>query len=342
MSRLLHALCATAALAVALPTVAGAESVEDFYKGRTITIAIGTEAGGAYDLYSRFFGQFASKHIPGHPTFIYQYMPGSGGVKVANYLYNAAPKDGTVIGMMEQGTPLARVLRKDPGMKFDLGKFNWIGTMAQSYYIIAVWHTSPATTIQEAQKKQVLLAASGKGSTTYIYPALVNYIAGTKFKVILGYKGAPDMDLSYERGETNGRGGTMTAWNIRQRAKIDSGQIKFLVQIAPKRNPLWPDVPMLSDFAKTDEARKIVEFMAAPSLVGTSLAAPPDVPADRVAALRKAFDETLKDPQLLAEVKKRKVYVTGEPGTELQEAMVKLAATPQGLVDKVRNAIGIK
>ena len=342
MTRTFHALLAGLLAAAALPAIAAADPVADFYTGKTITIVVGTEAGGAYDLYSRFFGQYASKYIPGHPNIIYQYMPGSGGVKVANYLYNAAPKDGTIIGMMEQGTPLSKVLRRDPGMKFDLGKYNWIGTMAQSYYLIGVWHTSPATTIQEAQKKQVLLAASGKGSTTYIYPALVNYIAGTKFKVVLGYKGAPDMDLSYERGETNGRGGTMTAWNIRQRAKVDSGLIKFIVQIAPKRNILWPNVPMLMDFAKTDEQRRIVEFMAAPCMVGTSLVAPPEVPADRVAALRKAFDETLKDPDMLALVKKRKVYVTGESGTELQAAMVKLAATPKALVDKVRDAIGIK
>jgi tripartite-type tricarboxylate transporter receptor subunit TctC len=342
MSRLLRALGAAAAIVTVIPAIAAAEPVEDFYKGRTVTIVVGSEAGGAYDLYARFFGQYASKYVPGHPNFIYQYMPGSGGVKIANYMYNAAPKDGSVIGMMEQGTPLARVLRKDPGMKFDLGKYNWIGTVAQSFYLIGIWHTAPATTIEGARQKEVLLAASGKGSTTYIYPALINYIAGTKLKVILGYKGAPDMDLSYERGETNGRGGTLSAWQIRQRAKVDAGLIKFMVQIAPKRNPVWPEVPMLSDYAKTGEQRAIVDFMQAPSLVGTSLFTPPGTPPDRVSALRKAFDQTMKDPAMLAEVKKRDVYITGEPGVEIQAAMVKLAATPQALVDKVRSAIGIK
>lgn len=345
MTRYLHSVCVVVALALAVaagPMPAAADAVEDFYKGRTVTIVIASESGGAYDLYARFFGIYASKHLPGHPTMIYQYMHGAGGVKAANYMYNVAPKDGSVLGMLEQGTPLARVLREDPNMKFDVGKFQWIGTMAQSFYLFGIWHTAPATTIEGAREKEVLVAASGRGSTTYIYPMLVNYIAGTKLKPVLGYKGAPDMDLSYERGETHGRGGTLSAWQIRQRAKVDAGQIKFLVQIAPKRNPVWPDVPMLTDFAKTDEQRRMVEFMQAPSTVGTSILAPPGTPAGHVAAWRAAHKKALADPALLAEVKKRNVYVTGETGEELQAAMERLAATPPELVAKVRTTLGVK
>lgn len=167
------ALAALATVA-ALTAPVSADPITDFYKGKTITIIVGVRAGGAYDLYARFFGDFAKKHIPGHPTLIYQYMPGGGGVKAANYLYNAAAKDGSIIGMLEQGTPVGKLLRNDPNMKFDITKFNWIGTPGRSYYLFGVWHKAPATTVEGAKKTEVLMAASGKSSTTYIYPILAN------------------------------------------------------------------------------------------------------------------------------------------------------------------------
>ena len=331
-----------AAMAGAFTSPVMADPVADFYKGKTITIVIGVRAGGAYDLYARFFGDHAKKHIPGHPTIIYQYMPGGGGVKSANYLYNVAPKNGTIIGMLEQGTAVGKLLRDHPNMKFDITKFNWVGTVGRSYYLFGVWHKAPATTVEGAKKVEVLMAASGKASTTYIYPKLANYILGTKYKPVLGYRGAGQMNLSFMRGETHGRGGTWSSWKTKMGSHIKSGELKFALQIAPKKNPEWPNVPLLIDLAKSQDDRDIVNFMTLPTAIGRSLLLPPGVPEDRVYAIRRAFDKTMRDPRVLNKAKKLGVLTTGETGEELQALMVKLAATPPSVTKKVRDAIGIK
>src|SRR5690606_17204848 len=175
MTNLLRLTGAAAVLCGILPGAAAADAVADYYGGRTITVVVGSGAGGAYGLSARLFGDYASKYIPGNPNVIYQYMPGSGGVKVMNYIYNAAAKDGTVLGMPQQGTPLGKLLRDDPNQKFENSRLNWIGTVARSHYLIGVWHTAPATTIEGARKAEVLLGSSGASSTTTMYPLLVNY-----------------------------------------------------------------------------------------------------------------------------------------------------------------------
>jgi tripartite-type tricarboxylate transporter receptor subunit TctC len=345
MSNVLRTLGAAAGAAAGLFSLlpaAAADAVADFYRGRTITLIITSEPGGAYDLHSRFFGNHAGKHIPGNPTITYQYMPGGGGIRAANYLYGAAPKDGTVIGMMEQGLAVDKLLRDDPGMKFDMTRFNWIGTVARDYWLLGLWHTAPATTIAGARDKEVLVAATGKGSITYMYPLVINAVAGTRFKPITGYKGAPEMDLSYERGETHGRGGTWSAWKTRQSHNIEAGKLRFAVQISPQRHPNFPDVPQLADLATNDDDRRIVEFMTTPNAIGRSLAAPPDVPAERVQALRRAFDAVMKDPDMLAEVKRLDVEVTGESAAELAAVIARVAATPPALVARVRKVVGIE
>ncbi len=343
-ARLTFGLVAAAAVAgtLAAPAPTRADAVADFYKGKMITIIVGVRAGGAYDMYSRFFGDHAKKYIPGHPSITYQYMPGSGGVKAGNFLYNVAPKDGTVIGMLEQGTPVGTLLRKDKNIKFKLDKFNWLGTVGRSYYLIGIWHTAPSTTIAGAKKVEVLLAASGKTSTTYMYPMLINYVTGTKYKPILGYRGAGQMNLSFQRGETHGRGGPWGSWKTKMGTYIKSGELKFSVQIAPNINPEMPDVPLLMNLAKTEKARKIVEFMTIPTAVGRSLLLPPGVPKARVTALRRAFDATMKDPTMLAKAKRLGVRTTGESGEQLQAMIAKLLKTPPDVVESVRNAIGMK
>lgn len=339
-----QSLCAlgAAVMAGSFSTSVIADPIADFYKNRTITIIVGVRAGGAYDLYARFFGDHAKKHIAGNPTIIYQYMPGGGGVKSANFLYNVAPKDGTVIGMLEQGTAVGKLLRDHPNMKFDITKFNWVGTVGRSYYLFGIWHKAPATTVEGAMKKEVLMAASGKSSTTYIYPKLANYILGTKYKPILGYRGAGAMNLSFMRGETHGRGGTWSSWKTKMGSHIKSGELKFALQIAPKKNPEWPNVPLLIDLAKTKADRDIVDFMTVPTAIGRSLLLPPGVPKARVNAIRRAFDATMKDPRVVAKAKKLGVRTTGETGEQLQALMGKLAATPPSVVKNVRDAIGMK
>ena len=171
---------------------------------------------------------------------------------------------------------------------------------------------------------------------------LTNYIAGTKYKPVLGYRGAGDMNLSFQRGETHGRGGTWSSWKTAMAPQIKAGELTFALQVAPRKHPEWPDVPLLLDLAKTSEAREIVEFMTVPSSVGRSLLLPPGVPVERVQAIRRAFDATMKDPRMLARAKNLGILTTGESGEELQALMVKLAATPLPLIKKVRAAIGMK
>jgi len=342
MTRTFGALYAALLAAAALPGVARADAVADFFKDKRINVVVGVSAGGTYDWYARLFADHVTKYIPGHPSAIVTNLPGGGGVKAMNYLANAAPKDGTVLCMPEQGIPIAKALTGDPNLKFDVAEINWIGTVSASHYVFAIWATRPVKTIWDARKVEVPMSSTGKNSTTSIYPLLANYALGTKFKPVLGYKGAGDMNLAIEQGETWGRGGTWESFSTMTAHWIAAKKIVFVLQIATQKNPELPDVPLLVDLVKDPAKKPIVEFLSVPSQVGRSIGAPPKVPAERVAALRKAFNETMKDKALLDEAKKHKLRITGESGEQLQTLMVKVEKTPPDMVERIRAAVGVK
>ena len=339
MKRVLLLAALAAPMAVAAPALA--DPVADFYKGRTVTILVPSGSGGLNALYARTVGDRLGKHIPGQPNIIYQYMPGGGGVKGTNYCFNVAPKDGSFICEPLNPLGLAQLLRPK-GIKYDAAKFNYIGNASMQNGSFAVWHTVPVKKLMDARKTEVIFAGTGKGSESFYDPAIVNNLFGTKFKVVMGFKGGGALDLSLERGETFGRAGPLLSWSVRKPHWLKEGKIRILAQVGVKRMPGYENVPLLSDFAKTDEQRQIISLISSRAAIGRPFVVPPGTPADRVAALRKAFVATMKDPAFQADAKKRKIWTEWTSGEEVQKVVAQMMATPKPLITKARAVLGYK
>lgn len=320
---------------------ATADAVEDFYKGNQVTVVVSSGSGGMNALYARTIGEFFGRHIPGKPKVIMQHMPGGGGIKGTNYCYNVAPKDGSVLCNLQMGLTQAQLLGQ-PGVKFDMAKFTWLGRASSENSGIFVWHTVPAKTLLDVREHEVILAASGRGSETYTDPTIINAALGTKFKVVLGYPGGADMDLALERGETNGDAGPAVSVFTRKQHWIDNKLIRFLVQSGSTRHPRLPDVPLLTDFARNDEERQMFAFLSARAEIGRTYLGPPDLPVDRTAALRKAFMDTMRDPAFRAEAGRRKLDVIPASAEQVHKTVTDLLATPPAVVAKVKAALGLK
>jgi len=332
-------IAAAALIAGASPVLgASAKNVEDFYNGRTMTV-IASVGAGPYDLYARVLSMHIARHIPGSPSIIVQNMAGAGGLKAANYAYNVAARDGTVLLAPLKPTPLAQLMRKD--VKYDAAKFQWIGSVVDAPGVIVTWKkTSPVKTFQDAFKATAVLTSSGKDAETFINPTVINALLGTKFKVVLGYPGMNDMQIAMERGEAHGVSTVYGSILSTRPQWIRDKQINYVVQIAEKRIPELPDVPTVFDFARTDEQREVFRFICLANVLGRAITAPPGVPADRVEALRAAFDATMKDPVFLAEAKKRGMELNPTPGKVVQADVEKLIATPPAIVGKVKAMLG--
>lgn len=339
-SRLLTTLGASAlALALLMPTGAGAGAVADFYKGKRVKFLIGFGVGGGYNQYSRHVARHIGRHIPGNPKLIAQNMPGAGSLRLANYLYNRAPKDGTVIGMISQALPLAQIL-KYKGIKFDLGNFNWIGNASVSNGVTSAWHKGKVKSIQDAMKYEMILPATGGRSTSTIIPRVMNAILGTKFKIIQGFQGAGQMNLAIERGEVDGRGSnTLASWQATKPDWVRDGKLIHLVQLGQAKDPRIPNVPLLQDLAKTEADRQVLYLLSSLPAVGRPIAAPPGVPADRVAALRAAFDAVQKDPLYLSEAKRAKMEIKSMSGADLAVLIASFTKTPADVVKRFKAAI---
>ena len=339
MKQLISLAAAIVATVAAAP--AQADAVADFYRGRAVTILVPSGSGGLNALYARTVGDRLGKHIPGQPKVIYQYMPGGGGVKGTNYCYNIAPKDGSYICEPLNPLGLAQLLRPK-GIKYDANKFHYIGNTSMQNGSFAVWHTVKIKTLMDARNTEVIFAGTGKGSESYYDPTIVNNLFGTKFKVVMGYKGGGSLDLSLERGETFGRAGPLLSWGVRKAHWLKSGKIRILAQVGIKRMPGYANVPLLTDFAKTDEQRQILTLISSRAAIGRPLVVPPGTPSDRVAALRKAFIATMKDPAFLADAKKRKLWTEWTSGEDVQKVVARMMATPKPLVAKAKKALGYK
>jgi tripartite-type tricarboxylate transporter receptor subunit TctC len=337
-------LCASAITAAALAsqafltTAASAQdAVAKFYKGKTITMIIGLSPGGGYDIYARFVGQHLVRHIPGHPSFLARNMTGAGGLVSANHLYNVAPKDGTTLGAPQRGVPF-EPLTGGAGHKaqFDPLKFNWIGSANSETSVAVAWHTTGITSYKDLFTKEIVFAGTGAGTESVVMPYVMANLLGFKVKVIAGYPGGSQMDLAMERGEVGGRG--TYSWSSFVAKRMDwlrDKKVNILYQQALEKHPDLPNVPLVLDLAKNDDDRKLLELEMIPLLFGRPYMAPPDVPKDRVAALRKAFDETMKDPQFLAEAKKAKLEIDPVSGEKMEALLKKAYATPKALVDRL-------
>jgi tripartite-type tricarboxylate transporter receptor subunit TctC len=329
------------ALATFVP-LAKAQSVADFYRGKTIIYNLAVPDGASWGLYARTFIEHLRKHVPGNPTIILQVMPGGGGVAAANYIYNVAPKDGTVIG-----TPLSTTMvfaATDPKeVMYDPRRFSWLGSLAVVQDVISVWHTAPAKTIDEAKKVELIMGATGKGSNTFQDIALANNFLGTKFKPVRGYKGGAEINIAIERGEVNGRSTTWESWPGSQPDWLRDKKIIHLLQLGPRKlAEIGDDVPLLRDLVKDGEQRSIVDFVGLSLTMGRSVYAPPGTPADRVAALRDALAATVKDPAYIAEAKKLALDTDSWQTGEAIDKVVKdaFSLTPE-LIGKAKAAMDL-
>jgi tripartite-type tricarboxylate transporter receptor subunit TctC len=323
----------------ALITQAQAQSVSDFYNGRTVTIIYGFGSGGTYGKYALMFSEFLSKYIPGNPKIIAQSMPGAGGIKAANYAYNVMPKDGSAIFMPPDSIVITELLQPKK-VKFKTDKFTWLGTAIESNSIIVIRSDSGIKDITDLKKKQIIMASTGTGSQTFLMPALLNAVYGAKFKIVSGYKGSRKSMLSMEQGETQGLSVTWLAWRSAHPEWFKPGGFaKAIVQIGYKKEKELMDVPMLLDVVKGETDKAIVSFMASLGPIGRGLATPPGVPADRVAALQAAFSKMVNDPAFETAAIKRKLRVKPLTGPQVQEMVNNVMKVSPAVVKEARKRI---
>jgi tripartite-type tricarboxylate transporter receptor subunit TctC len=325
---------------VVAATSAWASDVADFYRGKTVNIIVGFGPGGGYDLYARTLARHLGKHIPGNPSVVVQNMEGAGGVRAANHVYNVGAKDGTVIAGVNQGAAMFKLLG-GKGAQYDPARFQWIGSMAASNNTIYVWHSSGIKSLDDARAREVSMAGSGVISDANIYPAVFNALTGTKFKVISGYPGTNESNLAIERGEVEGRGGGAYSSLVSTRPDwLRDRKVNIIAQIGFEKEPDLPDVPLLVDLMKSDEQRQIATLVTLPTAIGYNHWVAPDVPAERVAALRAAYAAALKDPELLADAKKQSFEIRYKSGQELEAMVRKAADTPKPILEKTAAILG--
>jgi tripartite-type tricarboxylate transporter receptor subunit TctC len=316
---------------------ASAQSPADFYKGKTVNVLIGVGVGGEYDLHARIVARHIGKHAPGAPNFVPQNMTGAGGAKMAAYLAEVAPKDGTNIGMIANNFPAMQAAGLDV-IRFDLGKFQWIGSISPTVETMTVTKAAGISTIEEARSKEIIVGATGKGAITYSFPAMLNEFLGTRFKIVPGYPGGNQINLAMERGEVQARNNTWSSWKVTKPDWIKNGDIKILAYAGPAPKDL-PGVPNVVDLVKSADDKRTVELIVSGTMLGRPLAFAGDVPADRLAAIRAAFVQTMKDPEFLGEADKLKIEVDPVSGEDMQKVVANVLATPKNLAARARTII---
>jgi tripartite-type tricarboxylate transporter receptor subunit TctC len=338
--RLMSAAFAAAAAVALMPSLAEAATPEEFYKGRQMTLIMSTDAGGGYASYANAFAPYLAQHIPGKPRITVQYMPGAGGLRAINYLYSAAAKDGSVIGMVHSSVPFAPLYGL-PSARFDPRKIGWLGSLDETSGICVAWHSSGVKSWPDMFSKGLVVGSSGAGSQMETLPMMLNKLFGTKIKVISGYKGGNEVYLAMERGEVQGRCGSLvSSINSTRPDWFAQKRVEVPVAIALERNPLFPDVPALAEFAKDDRTKQILELVLAPMAMDRPLLTPPGVPADRFAALRAAFHEAANDPRFLADAKRQRIEVHEVPGEKVEQVLARAFAMPPEVVKAANEAMG--
>lgn len=318
-------------------TSAASQTVEEFYRGKTVRFIIHSTVGGDYDAWSRMVSRYMTKYMPGNPTFLPQNMPGAGGITAANTLYSAVPKDGSVIGMIGRNLPF-QALTNVANVRYDPRKFNWIGSPEFSSIVCVVSGDAPVKSAQEAFQKEVLMGGAGAGTAVSTMPVFLNKLLGIKFRLVEGYAGSSAVWLAIDRKEVNGVFLTLAAVKAARPGGIESGAIKILFNMEPAPAP-GTGAPSIFEFAKTDEQRQLLKLMSISNELGRPILAPPDTPADRVAALRQAFEKTMQDPELIADATRSGLSIAATSGDALTKLVNDLMASPKELVDKMEDLI---
>jgi tripartite-type tricarboxylate transporter receptor subunit TctC len=335
-----------AAILLAAYNSARGQSVADFYRGKVITLVVGTgENTGAVEQYARTLAQVMGDHIPGRPSLIVQNMPGGAGVVAANYLEAVAPQDGTYWGFITRGFVMAPLLGVSQA-KFDPTKFNWIGSTAREVSVGAVWTSStPVRTIQDATRQEVIVGGTSLSNDTGFFPAMLNRLIGTKFKIVLGYKSVGEVELAMQRGEVQGKiGWTWGSLNSGpERAWLKDGKVTVIVQLGVAKSPRIPDkVPLALDLTKNEEDRQVMQLVCSPSSLGYPSFMGPGTPADRVAAIRTAFDETLRDPRFIELLKQQRLPLDPLTGADVQKIVAGVYAVSSEAVGRARTLLAAK
>ena len=322
---------ALTALCVAAPANAQKPS---FYEGKNINMYIGYSAGGGYDVYARMVARHMARHVPGVGEVIPNNMPGAGSLRMTNWLFNVAPKDGTAIGAPGRGAAFEPLLVGE-GTQFDSSKFNWLGSANNEVSVCVAWHTSGVKTLEDARRKELVVGGTGGSADTDQFPKVLNEVLGTKMKLVTGYPGGNDINLAMERGEVQGRCGWSWSSVVSTRANwLKEGKVNVLVQLSMKKHEDLPKAPLVLDLASNQEERQILRLVFARQAMGRPYMAPPDVPADRVKILRDAFMATMKDKQFLAEANKAKLEIDPVSGEEVQEIVHEAYETPKAVVKR--------
>lgn len=322
---------------------ASAQTPAEFYAGKTLSVNIGFTAGGGFDLYARTVTRHMARHVPGQPKVVARQMPGGGSFRAAQHMFAAAPQNGTQLATVGQSIPLQQAMR-DPNATFDVRAFHWIGNPISSVSTIGVWAASGVRTFEDAQTREVTVGATGPNVTSQ-YPMALNQILGAKFKIISGYPGGNDIDLAMERGEVNGKG--QFSWSTLQSTRRDwltHRKVTLLIQLGDRKDPnisayMGRDVPLARDLAKNENDRLTLDLLTSGETIGRPLFTTPNVPADRVAALRAAFDATMKDADFLDEAQKMGLELNPIGGEELQKVVERVLAAPEAVVERLRAII---
>jgi tripartite-type tricarboxylate transporter receptor subunit TctC len=314
------------------------DDVAAFYRGKQVRLVVGTAPGGGYDLFARIVARHIAAHIPGQPTVIVQNQPAAGGLVMTNQLYTLGPKDGTVIGVPINGIPTAPLLQQ--GAQFDATKLIWLGSTNREPYVAFVWHTAPVQSLAELRSKDLVVGATAPGTTMADFPLVVNDVLGLKFKVVRGYEGTPQINHAIERGEIQGQGGIgWAAVKAQVPQWIAEKKIKVIAQYGLKRHAALADVPAMLELAANEPDRQALAMLFARAEYGRPYFLPPDVPAERVRALRRAFDATMKEPAFVADAARLQLDIDPMTGEEVQALVAQLAQTPAAIVTRVRAAL---
>jgi tripartite-type tricarboxylate transporter receptor subunit TctC len=306
---------------------------------QTVNLVVGYPPGASYDIYMRTLARHLGKHLPGNPTVVPQNMAGAGSLRAANFLFNTAPKDGNTIGMFARGLAMQPLL-DNTGIQYDARKFNWIGSLTSDVSMVLSWHTRPFKTLDDARQREMIVAGTGSGADSVIFPYILNGVLNTKFKVVTGYPGATDFLLAVERGEADGTAGVSWSSITAGRPEWITGKrINVLVQLGMKKHPDMGATPLVMDYAKTDFERGVLELIFARQDMAYPVVAPPGVPAERVAVLRRAFEAVMKDPEYLADAKKQHLEAESMRGEEIGKLIERIYAIPDAVIARARTAL---
>jgi len=342
MTRARYASLLVALITGGLMGAARAQTVAEFYARTPIRMLITADPGGSYDSNARLVGRHLGKHIPGNPRIVAEQMGGASGRVAANYLYNVAPKDGSVIAIVQQSLPMGQATG-ETGVQYDAARFNWIGSPILLDDVLIVWHATGVRSMEDAKKKEVIIGATSATGTNYIYPKLTNELLGTKFKIVTGYQGATPIKLALERGEVEGHGSNpWSDWKLTRPDWVRDKKIVPLMQMSLEKHRDLPDVPLLIDLATNPDVKAAFELMSVTADIGRPFVTAPGVPAERVVALRQAFAKTMTDPEFLADAAKANIDIKLVDGHELEALVARVLGSPRSAVALLKSALSQK